>query len=81
MTTAQKILVTGVAVMSLAAAMLEPAEARRRGRYYYHHHYYSYAPAYSYRSYGGYYGAAYGYGRCHTEMEGHLGPKTCAYRY
>ena len=77
MTTAQKFLVAGVAAASLAAAMMEAAEARR-ARYAYY--YYGYGPVYSYRPYGYYYGAERGYGRCQIEMEGHVGPKTCAYR-
>ena len=78
MTTVQKILVASVAAVSLTAAVMEAAEARRV-RYAYH--YYGYGPVYSHRTYGYYYGAAHGYGRCRTEIEGHVGPKTCAYRY
>ena len=77
MPTLQKILVAGLAASSLLVATTEPAEARRHGygRYYYAHpHYYR---TYGYR--GGYYGSAYGY-RCQPEIEGHIGPKTCAYR-
>jgi hypothetical protein len=72
----QKSLMVGLAAASLLAATMEAAEARR------HYGYYGYAPTYSsYRTYGyrGYYGSAYGR-RCQPEFDGHVGPKTCAYR-
>ena len=81
MTTMRKILIACATMAALTVAMIDAAQARRYARYHHYRYHYGYWPAYSYRHYGGYYGAARGYGRCHVEMEGHLGPKTCAYRY
>jgi len=80
MTTMRKMLIAGAAMAALTVAMIDAAQARRYARYHHYSYRYGYWPAYAYRYYGGYYGAAPGYGRCQTEIEGHLGPKTCAYR-